>query len=101
MRKGLIIAALLALAGCGDAQRAKDIVSADLRDPDSAQWRNIRTAKWDNGVTYVCGEVNAKNGFGAYGGFEPFVVDVNAGTVVYNNANRAMLDCDAAQLQGG
>ncbi len=52
---------------------AKSAISEDFKDPSSAQFRNI----W---VTYepeidkstVCGEVNAKNSFGAYVGFAPF-----------------------------
>lgn len=51
-------------------------VSFDLRDPDSARFRGMRAeeAKLSNGVVRVsvCGEVNAKNAFGAYVGFRPF-----------------------------
>jgi hypothetical protein len=44
-----------------------------LRDPGSAQFRNIRVITTILGTKKVCGEVNAKNGFGGYGGFKPFV----------------------------
>lgn len=43
-------------------------VAQQLRDPDSAQFRNIIGSD-----DAYCGEVNAKNGFGAYTGFRKFV----------------------------
>jgi hypothetical protein len=47
---------------------AKAAVAASLRDPSSAEFRNIMV-----GTSATCGEVNGKNGFGAYAGFKPFV----------------------------
>lgn len=43
-------------------------VAQRLRDPASRQFRNIRNPF--GGL--VCGEVNARNGFGGYTGFQPF-----------------------------
>ena len=43
-------------------------VAAQLRDPESAQFRNLHGEK-----TATCGEVNGKNAFGAYVGFRRFV----------------------------
>jgi len=43
-------------------------VKRDLRDPWSAQFRNLRVL--ESGL--ICGEVNAKNAYGAYTGFEGF-----------------------------
>jgi hypothetical protein len=40
-----------------------------LRDPQSAQFRNIKA----NDKHVFCGEVNSKNGFGGYGGFTKFL----------------------------
>ncbi|MDQ2324994.1 hypothetical protein RBI98_09375 [Citrobacter koseri] len=56
-----------------------------LKDPESAQFRNIKLVKSEQkgGLYkggYVCGEFNAKNGFGAYGGFHRFYVHVGART---------------------
>ena len=42
-------------------------VAAEFRDPSSAQFRNII-----EGTEVACGEVNAKNAFGAYTGFREF-----------------------------
>lgn len=69
---------MLAIAGCdsdlGQQQEAdpyvglQDAVKAKLRDPNSAIFSNIRDGK----LLYVCGEVNAKNGFGGYAGSKRF-----------------------------
>jgi hypothetical protein len=48
-----------------------------LKDPGSAQFRNLGVNTLKNGVKVVCGEVNARNGFGGYSGFEGFI---SAGT---------------------
>ena len=48
-------------------EKAKDAVRAKLRDPDSARFQNV-VSDGD----YICGEYNAKNGYGAYGGFDVF-----------------------------
>lgn len=43
-----------------------------LKDADSAKFRNVRIGTDSTGMKLVCGEVNAKNGFGAYVGFVAF-----------------------------
>lgn len=43
---------------------AREFVQNRLKDPDSAQFRNQKG---------FCGEVNSKNGFGAYTGFKKFI----------------------------
>lgn len=71
------LAALLASAcdklPVGPVADAKAIAAAGLRDPGSAQFRNLRSVTNANG-TAVCGEINGKNAFGAYVGFQDFVV---------------------------
>lgn len=52
-----------------DAQQA---VRAMLKDPESANFKDVRiSAGFDFKV--VCGQVNSKNGFGAYTGYQYFV----------------------------
>jgi hypothetical protein len=51
---------------------SEDAIRAKLKDPDSAEFRNVNFYA-GGGVPMACGEVNAKNGFGGYTGFEPFV----------------------------
>ena len=46
---------------------AQKAAAAQLRDPSSAQFRNVRVNQ-----IFVCGEINGKNGFGAYTGFVRF-----------------------------
>lgn len=63
------------------AANAKTAVSKGLKDPDSAQFRGMyltREPAQSQGKTYmvdhVCGEVNAKNGYGGYVGYRRFAV---------------------------
>lgn len=79
--KALVIVGVLAVAlGAillnkpGDSatvKKAKETILSSLRDPSSAEFRNIIEAPED----FVCGEVNAKNAFGAYIGFATFTYD--------------------------
>lgn len=59
------------ISGCGDKKvaEAKSAIEVILKDPSSAQYRNLRV--YSEGV--VCGEVNAKNSMGGYAGFTPFI----------------------------
>lgn len=54
---------------------AKEKASYDLLDPQAAQFRNIYAVSSGNGHDYVCGQINAKNSYGAYTGFKAFYVD--------------------------
>ncbi|MCK0533401.1 hypothetical protein [Sphingobium agri] len=71
------ILAVLMASACTPAEdpeieSAKRLVARNLRDPGSAQFRDVTKCAGKPGM--VTGEVNAKNGFGAYGGFELFFV---------------------------
>ena len=57
-----------------DVERAKAAVVYDFFDPDSAQFRNIVGYRVQTGDQIICGEVNAKNRFGAYVGYQGFYV---------------------------
>lgn len=84
----LVGAALLAGCQPTDSQMVKngqDEVRQHLKDPDSGNFRNVYFVRGNNtsGLSkegYVCGEVNAKNAFGAYVGFHPFFVHTSADT---------------------
>lgn len=52
--------------------RQQDSIRSILKDPDSADFKNSFVSH-QKGVPVVCGFVNAKNGFGGYGGFERFI----------------------------
>ena len=53
----------------------KEAVANSLRDPASAQFRNLVYHKKGQ---YLCGELNAKNGYGGYTGYGGFFADVEA-----------------------
>ncbi|ATM92172.1 TPA: hypothetical protein QH309_003906 [Klebsiella aerogenes] len=77
----------LVVAGCKPGEEkaislAKSEVAANLKDPASAQFRNVKVSKMTDAedghvIAVVCGEINGKNGFGAYAGFHPFFVELN------------------------
>lgn len=73
-RFGLLLAAT-SLVGCRPAEdpllaEAKRAVADKMKDPSSVKFRNVKLCETKGMVT---GEANAKNSFGAYTGFEPFV----------------------------
>lgn len=57
-------------------QEVERAVAYKLKDPSSAQFRNIRmierTHQDGTTTTLVCGQVNGKNSFGGYVGFTTF-----------------------------
>lgn len=108
------IAALLALSGCYSATAAdftrvelpnriaasaKEQVSYTLKDPGSAQFRNVRGFAFSGpgGGYVVCGEVNGRNSYGGYAGFQPFRTNVgNAeapGNVYVNDLAARSMPC--------
>jgi len=50
----------------------QDRIKARMKDPESARFRNVFVSH-SLGGPLVCGEVNAKNSFGGYTGFQRFV----------------------------
>lgn len=55
--------------------KAKALVSENMKDPSSVQWRRIKVVSIGSGankITTVCGQFNAKNSYGAYVGFTDF-----------------------------
>lgn len=53
-------------------EAAKVNVANSLKDPGSAQFKNVHLVNYLDG-SVVCGEINAKNSYGGYVGFSPFV----------------------------
>jgi len=68
-------------------EEAKNLVKADLNDPESAQFRNVRIHEFGS----VCGEVNARNRFGGYVGFRYFEVSGSS-------TKRAFIDSETLHL---
>lgn len=109
MRTGCLILTLV-LAGCSQfsdearaIEEAKSAVADKLKDPESAQFRNVERCP-DSPIWYT-GEVNGRNSFGAYAGFERFY---SLGPVAYLEseadgemgwlAGDAMIDCKGSTL---
>lgn len=75
----------LSLSAC-DARKGTELVRAQLRDPASAQFREVRVrsvpadasgaGNLTPGGKVVCGEVNVKNAHGGYVGFKRFIADL-------------------------
>ncbi|MGB3749433.1 MAG: hypothetical protein WA961_14635 [Rhodanobacter sp.] len=63
-------------------EESKDAVRGALKDGDSAKFRNVIFHRTADGLPMVCGEVNSRNGFGGYGGFELFIAAGHKGIVV-------------------
>lgn len=53
-------------------------VKNKLKDSGSAQFRNIYFHRGKDGIPMTCGEVNSKNSFGGYSGYQRFI---SAGSV--------------------
>lgn len=52
-------------------EKAKDVVKNNLKDPDSAKFKDVEIKSYKDGKL-ICGYVNAKNSYGGYNGFKPF-----------------------------
>ena len=72
---------------------ARRVVLANLRDADSAKFRNLRMVTTFMG-TAVCGEVNARNAMGGYVGFTEFAT---ANDVLFLAGGDALDDLAARQ----
>jgi len=79
-----LFATLMLVAGCTGGTLNKNLLAIehrmalDLYDANSALYTDVHMYKFtrldNHKVIYVvCGEINAKNGFGAYGGFKRFI----------------------------
>ncbi|MBA1243445.1 SPOR domain-containing protein [Pseudomonas japonica] len=69
MRKLMGVALVLSLAGCGSAvEEAHKAVAAQLENPASAKFTNVRTTPQGN----VCGQVKGKDASGNYSGFQSY-----------------------------
>ncbi|GEM_PF-2308167 len=60
-----------------------DAVASVFKDPDSTRFRNEKMPN----PTLLCGEVNSKNGYGAYGGYKRFMA-TNQHAVFLENEGR-------------
>ncbi|WP_050874214.1 hypothetical protein [Comamonas testosteroni] len=54
-----------------DEKKVRAALEERLKDAESARVRRLHVSKVD-GTLHLCGEVNAKNSYGAYVGYEKF-----------------------------
>lgn len=78
-------------------EKAKFVVADSLRDPSSAQFRNVRVVPFGQG-SVICGEVNGKNAYGGYVGFVPFAAGVTSAQIASYSSRYA--DINAAGNAG-
>lgn len=73
----------------------KQFVAANFKDPDSVKYQNVGAFKNDADVVVkyqhdaeivICGEVNAKNSFGAYTGYTKFMILPRGGGIIQPTA---------------
>ncbi|KWV91732.1 hypothetical protein [Erythrobacter sp. YT30] len=62
--------------------QSHDAIKARLRDPSSAKFRNSRFYS-GGGTPITCGEVNAKNAFGGFTGYERFIATGPVGDLAF------------------
>jgi hypothetical protein len=81
--KFLLLCFLILLTACESSEEKaiKSFVSSQFKDPQSTQFQKITL---DRGV--MCGELNTKNSYGAYTGFQRFVAR--------NESNRLSVNVD-------
>ena len=84
------IAVIAMMIGCAGVQaqhapfvaQAKRVLTDNFRDPGAAKYRDLAVYRQLDGKTIaLCGEVNAKNAYGAYTGFSSFYADLKFGYV--------------------
>ena len=54
-------------------ERGKAAARSKLKDPESVQFQNIYFHRGKDNIPMTCGEINSKNSFGGYGGFQKFI----------------------------
>lgn len=54
-------------------EKSKELVRRELKDPSSAEFKDIYVASTPKGGKKACGWVNAKNSYGGYVGFQRFI----------------------------
>ena len=82
----------------GELERAQKLVSARLKDPYSARFsdlvhKTVRTARGEP-FDVVCGQVNARNSYGGYGGEKLFVYFVDSGQVALGEGKVSYTNVD-------
>ncbi len=83
----------------------KSMLRERLRDPESARFRRIRAWRSAAGDVILCGELNARNGFGGYVGYRSFYARWRGGRLARSyldsgSASVAAFGCRMAEEEG-
>ncbi|WP_141249457.1 hypothetical protein [Sphingobium sp. D43FB] len=76
----------------------KEAIKAKLRDPTSAEFQDVKFHLAFGKTPVSCGKVNAKNGFGGYGGYERFIAAGDVITVLESEMAPGEMDKTWEQL---
>ena len=95
----LLLTTIASTSGFADntnlVDQTKKNVKDLLKDPESAQFRNIKVVINTEGRKSVCGQVNAKNSYGGYTGFQSFYAKSNDKIVYLNDdVNYQLAGCE-------
>lgn len=63
-------------------EAAKERIVRTLKDPESARFQSVREVHDSRGKVSVVGELNARNSYGGYVGFKPFLVNEDVACLV-------------------
>lgn len=63
-------------------QKMKAAVKEHLRDPDSAQFKDLTIARIGSQFLSGCGKVNSRNGFGAMSGYYDFIYQASGDVTI-------------------
>lgn len=85
-------------------ETAQSMIKSQLKDPGSAQWKDVEVVIKKSGTKTICGQVNAKNSFGGYVGFKrfsasldnPFIVAIDIDFATYQQL--CMTDAQEAEF---
>ncbi|WP_428001795.1 hypothetical protein [Acidovorax sp.] len=79
--------------------KAKGALTKDFKDPEGSRYRNLGVYRSLDKSLALCGEVNAKNSYGAYVGYKQFYADDKNGTIkeegdelLFNTLGKAYCD---------
>lgn len=77
-----------------EINKAQQAVKDILIDPNSATFRNVRSA-----VIGICGEVNAKNSFNGYTGYKKFHYSPETAVIIEsdNNISTINIICEKSE----
>lgn len=54
-------------------ETGKDAIKNRLKDPDSVQFKDVYFFRGKDNIPVTCGQVNSKNSYGGYSGFQHFI----------------------------